>query len=405
MSIVKYKFLGKRSLLIISIIQFFSLVLSFLFGILSYKTLNVETYANWIIILTVINSVFVLTSFGNDIVVLKALPKEDVDLPIFSGILSFRLIGAFFLMVPISIYLLNTLINPGLFVIVLFYLYLIQKLYIDVLSSYYKLSGRIANAITLTIIFDLLIRIGVLMFFNKPSIELFLFSVVLLNMILLIFTPIILVKDIRIKLRELWIYLNLNFPLYFNSFVVFLLFNSDVLIAPMFLHGYLLAGYLFSKSIFLAFKSLIDLFFETKIIEYSKSRDNYLNWVTKFFLFYSLVLLIIFLVSWFFFDDLGQLIPNEFLEKIRFLTPFASILMSSLIFFPFFRHYYAFVLVFCDVRTVSKSNYLTIGLIIFLGFFVFLNKAFYIYFFSAVLFLYIIVHYVLYRLKYLELRS
>jgi hypothetical protein len=405
MSIVKSNFLGKRSLLIISIIQFFSLGLSFVFGILSYKTLNVETYANWVIILTVINSVFVLTSFGNDIFILKALPKEDVDLPIFSEILSFRLIGAFFLMVPIFIYLLISLINPGFFVITLFYLYLIQKLYIDVLSSYYKLSGRIANAITLTLIFDLLIRIGVLMFFNKPTIELFLFSVVLLNMILLIFTPIILVKDIRIKLRELRTYLNFNFPLYFNSIVVFLLFNSDVLIAPIFLHGDLLAGYLFGKSIFLAFKSLIDLFFETKIIEHCKSRYNYLNWVTKFFLFYSLVLLILFVVAWFFLDDLGQLIPKEFLGKIRFLIPFASVLISSLILFPLFRHYYAFVLVFCDVRTVSKSNYLTIGLIIFFGFIVFLNKAIFIYYFPAVLFLYIIVHYVLYRLKYLEPRS
>ena len=307
-------------------------------------------------------------------------------------------------MVPIFIYLLISLTNPGFFIIIIFYLYLIQKLYIDVLSSYYKLSGRIVNAVTLTLIFDLLIRIGVLLLFNEPTIELFLFSVVLLNMILLLFTPIILVKDIIIKLRELRVYLNFNFPLYFNSIVVFLLFNSDVLLAPIFLQGDLLAGYLFGKSIFLAFKSLIDLFFETKIIEHSKSRNNYINWVTKFFLFYSLILLLFFVVGWLFFDDLGQLIPNEFLEKIGFLTPFASVLLSSLILFPLFRHYYAFVLVFCDLRTVIKSNYLTIVLIIFFSFIVFLNNSFFIYYFPAVLFLYIIVHYLLYRLKYLEHR-
>lgn len=402
MDIVKSRFLVKRSLLIISIIQFLSLGLSFIFGILSYATLNAETYANWAIILTVINSVFVLTSFGNDIFILKALPKEDIDLPIFSEILSFKLIGSFLLMVPIFIYLLTSLINPGFFIIILFYIYLIQKLYIDVLSSYYKLSGRIANAITLTLIFDLLIRIVLLIIINEPTIELFLFSVVLMNMILLVFTPIIIVKDIKIKFRELRSYLNFNLPLYFNSIVVFLLFNADVLIAPIFLQGDLLAGYLFGKSIFLAFKSLIDLFFETKIIEHCKSRYKYLKWVTNFLLFYSLALLLLFVVAWFFFDDLGQLLPNQFIEKIRFLMPMGIVLLSSLILFPLFRHYYAFALVFCDLRTINKSNHLTIGLIIFVCCIVFFNKAMFIYSFPAVLFLYIIVHYVLYRLKYLD---
>jgi hypothetical protein len=405
MRIVKSNFLQKRSLFIISIIQFLSLSLSFVFGILSYKTLNVESYANWVIILTVINSVFVLTSFGNDIFILKELPKEDVDLSLFSEILSFRFIGAFFLMVPICIYLLTSLTNPGFFIIILFYLYLIQKLYIDVLSSYYKLSGRITNALILTLIFDLIIRLGVLIFIDNPTIELFLFSVVLLNMLLLIFTPIILIKDIIIKIRQLRVYLNFNFPLYFNSIVVFLLFNSDVLFAPIFLQGDLLAGYLFCKSIFLAFKSLIDLFFETKIIEHCKSKYNYLDWVNKFLLFYSFGLVLLFVVSWFIFDDLGQLIPIEFLEKIRFLIPFASVLLSSLILFPLFRHYYAFVLVFCDVRTVRKSNYLTIGLIIFFSFIVFLKRSIFIYYFPAVLFLYIIVHHVFYRLNFFEPRS
>lgn len=390
-----------KSLWFTSIIQFLSLSLSFVFGVFSYTALDADSYANWVIILTVINSVFVLTSFGNDIVILRTVPKEETDLSFFSDVLSFKLLGVFLLTVPIFFYLLTSLINPGFSLIILFYIYLTQKLYIDVLSSYYKLSGRIANAIILVLIFDLLIRISVLMVINEPTIELFLFSVVVLNLILFIMTPIIVVKDLKTKLRELWTYLGFNLPLYFNSIVVFLLFNSDVLIAPKFLQGDLLAGYLFGKSIFLAFKSLIDLFFETKIIEYSKSRLKYQKWVKNFFFLYALAFVLLLIGAWYFVNNFGRFLPSQFIEKLFILMPIISVVLSSLILFPVYRHYYALTLVFCDVSAIQKSNQLTIGIIFFLSCIVFLENSMFIYIFPAVLFLYGLSHYILFRYKYL----
>ena len=55
--------------------------------------------------------------------------------------------------------------------------------------------------------------------------------------------------------------------------------------------------------------------------------------------------------------------------------PIGSVVLSSLILFPVYRHYYALTLVFCDVSAVKKSNQLTIGIIIFLSCIVFLENS------------------------------
>lgn len=405
MIMLNVDFISKKRLLIISIVQFVTLLSSFIFGVLSYKSLNSDIYANWIIIFTVINSVFVLTSFGNDILVLKSLRKEEIQLSIFSDIFTFRLIGVGILMVPILIYLMFSLNSLGRYTLILFFIYLLQKLYIDTISSYYKLSGRVLKAIVLTLFFDLLIRIGVLVFYDSPSLETLLFSIIILNTSVLLVAPIIFIKNLRKKFIELGNYLYVNWTLYLNSFVVFLIFNYDIFIAYRYLNGDLLAGYLFTKSMFLAFKSLIDIVFETKIIEHSKSLHHYVQWVKVFLLIYVPSLLLIFLIGKLFYLDFIKFLPHQFLEKINSLIPYTLFLLFSLIVFPLFRHFYAIVVVFSKGKIVTFSNILSIFIIVILSTIIFFKVDLFNYFFPSLLLLYVVFHFVSYKFKYFQTDS
>lgn len=376
----------------ISAIQLFTLVASFMLGILSYRILTNDTYANWIVILTVINSVFVLTSYGNDIFVLKSVKKEDLKLSVFSDIFSYRILGVFFLSLPIISYLLLSIKDLDAITVILFYLYLFQKLYIDVLSSYFKLTGRFLKAIILTLIFDLILRIGVVVFINQPSLKMILISLVLLNTSILLFTPLLHLSQFGLRLRELGEYLRFNWPLYFNSFVVFLVFNIDILMAPKFLSGKSLAGYLFTRSMFLAGKALIDVLFENKVIELAKAKIQYLGWVRKFLFLYYLLLLFGCLLVFLFFNSVIQFISEDVLQKVYSTMPFMGSFLVCLIFFPLFRHYYAYVLVFCNGNIVKKSNYFTIVVILLLVCGLFYNNELFIYLFPLILILFVVWH-------------